>query len=116
MRKTLQTGAFGLLGLVGLAALSGCQGAVVGNWYLAEAVPNREVLSLDDVSFRKDGSFTATTTIEGLTTQEAGTYVFNGWQLKLRPNAGGQRTYSAVLKGKRLEITSGRRKVVLKKR
>ena len=99
-----------------MAVLCGCQGAVVGSWYLEKAIPNREVLSFKDVYFEKDGSFAATTTIEGLTTRETGTYEFNGWQLKLRPKAGGQRTYSAILRGRRLEITSGQRKVVLRKR
>lgn len=102
-------------GLLLVPLLFGCQGAVVGNWYLAEAIPNREVFSIDQASFRRDGTFTATTTIEGLTSDEQGTYSFNGWELKLRPKAGGQRTYPAMLQADKLVISNGQRKAILKK-
>ncbi len=98
-----------------LLLLGGCRGAIVGDWHLVEAVPNREVFSIDNASFRKDGTFSATTTIEGLTTSERGTFDFNGIKLKLRPQAGGQRTYSATLKLNRLELLDGKRRVVLQK-
>ncbi len=103
------------LGCVLLPLLGGCRGAIAGDWRLVEAVPNREVFSLDNVSFHHDGTFSATSTIEGLTTAERGTYDFNGMKLKLRPQAGGQRTYSATLKLNRLEILDGKRRVVLQK-
>ncbi len=98
-----------------LTLLGGCRGAIVGRWGMVEAVPNREVFSIDDATFHNDGSFTATSTIEGLTTREEGQFSFNGFKLTLRPQAGGQRVYYTHLKGKRLEITNGDRKVVLHK-
>jgi hypothetical protein len=95
--------------------LAGCQGVIQGNWHMVEAIPNREVFSIDNVTFRPDGTYSATTTVEGMTTDEKGTYDFNGVKLKLRPQAGGQRTYPAMVKVDRLEITSGKRHVVLRK-
>jgi hypothetical protein len=95
--------------------LVGCQGALVGDWHLREAVPNRQVFSIDRASFRSDGTYSATTTIEGVTTSEDGTYEFDGFRLKLRPRAGGQRTYTASLKLDRLEIGDAKRHAVLQK-
>ncbi len=103
------------LACVLLPLLGGCRTAVAGDWRLVEAVPNREVFSLDNVSFHRDGTFAATSTIEGLTTSDRGTYDFDGIKLKLRPQAGGQRTYNATLKLDRLEIFDGKRRVVLQK-
>jgi len=105
-----------LAGVAGVALLlGGCRSALVGDWHLVEAVPSREVFSIDNASFRADGTFSATSTIEGLTANERGTYDFNGVKLKLRPQAGGQRTYSATLKLNRLELLDGKRRVVLAK-
>lgn len=95
--------------------LTGCQNAIVGRWELVEARPNRETFAIDDAVFRKDGSFQATMTIEGLTNQASGTYDFIGYQLKLRPSTGGQQTFSAFLKPGRLELKEGRRIAILEK-
>lgn len=103
--------AAGLLGPL----LAGCGGALVGDWHLAQAIPNRDVFGIDDVTFRRDGTFTATTTIEGLTMRESGRYEFIGYKLMLRPEAGGQRTYVTMLKPNRLEVKDGNRKVILRK-
>jgi len=106
-----------LLAGAGLSTLwlTGCSGALIGDWHLVEAIPNRETFSLDNVTFRRDGTFSAVTTVEGLTNNEQGEYDFNGWKLRLRPRAGGQRSYSAWLKATRLELRDGQRKVVLQK-
>jgi len=95
--------------------LAGCQHVLVGHWRLVEVVPSKQVFSLDDATFNRDGTYAATTTLEGKTTQDSGTYRFNGYKLILHPQAGGRRTYNAVLKLGRLEITSGQRKVVLQR-
>lgn len=113
MRKWSQTA--GGLFLLLTPLLGGCRGSIVGDWHLVEALPNRDVFSMDRVSFRQDGTFSATTTIEGLTTDEKGTYDFNGFKLCLRPQAGGQRAWPAMLKFDRLEITNGQRRVTLAK-
>jgi hypothetical protein len=100
---------------VGLLALSGCSGVIVGDWHLLRAMPNKEMFAIDDAHFDRDGSFVATVTLDGSTTQERGTYKFNGYQLILRPAAGGQRKFGAVRKIGTLEVSRGSRLVVLKK-
>lgn len=98
-----------------LVALSGCGGALVGHWRAIEVVPNREVFCFDDATFNRDGTFTATTTNEGKTTTESGRYRFNGFKLTLHPQAGGRRTFNALLQFGRLELIENERKVVLRK-
>lgn len=96
-------------------ALTGCGGAVVGRWQMVEAIPNREVFSISKAHFQKGGTFTATTTIEGLTADLVGKYTFNGFRLKLYPEAGGHREYMATVKPGRLDIRDGDRKVIMRK-
>ncbi|MGD8450355.1 MAG: lipocalin family protein [Phycisphaerae bacterium] len=98
-----------------LVAMSGCGGAIAGHWRAVEVVPNREAFCVDDATFNRDGTFTATVTTDGKTTEESGRYSFSGFKLTLRPDAGGRRAYNALLKFGRLELTNNKRKVVLKK-
>jgi hypothetical protein len=93
----------------------GCSGALAGDWYLSKAIPSKDVFAIDDVHFDHDGRFTATVTIEGKTAREKGSYEFNGFKLTLRPQAGGQRRYHAVLKATSFEVLDGDRKVILRK-
>jgi hypothetical protein len=104
-----------VLGSLLLPVLTGCGGAIVGHWYLAKATPNRDVFAIDDATFRGDGTFSATTTIDGRTADETGTYRFEGFALTLRPQGGGQRRYTTFLKLGTLEVKDGDRLVVLKK-
>lgn len=101
--------------LLALPLLAGCHNVIVGDWYLEKAVPSRDVFSVDNATFRGDGTFRATTTIEGLTVSEEGTYKFIGYRLTLRPNAGGQRAYTAMLRGNQLELRSEKRSAFLRK-
>ena len=101
--------------LPGVWLLTGCQGAIQGDWYLAEATPNRQVFSIDKASFRADGTYSATTTIEGVTNNEKGTYEFSGFKLTLLPQAGGQRSYTASMQPGQLQLATGNRRIVLKK-
>ncbi|MFH1746809.1 MAG: lipocalin family protein [Planctomycetota bacterium] len=107
-------GALLTLGLL-TVLLSGCQGTIVGHWRMVKVVPNKEAFCIDDAAFERNGIFTATTTIEGKTTRESGTYKYTGFKLTLRPSAGGQRIYNALVKLGKLEITRGQCKVILKK-
>ena len=109
------SGAAGVVWLALLVPLMGCEGALVGHWRMVEVVPSKEVFSIDDATFANDGTYTATTTIEGKTTRVSGTYSFNGYKLTLRPQAGGQRAYNAMLALDKLEVIDGKRKVVLQK-
>ena len=106
---------FVLVGAAALVFVTGCGGALAGDWHMVKAIPSREILAIDDVHFARDGSFAATVTIEGRTAREKGTYAFNGFKLTMRPQAGGQRRYDAVLKGRTIEIIDDDRKVILKK-
>ena len=94
---------------------TGCGGVIVGDWHMAKAIPNKEVFAIEDAHFGDDGAFTATVTIEGKTVLEKGEYHFNGFKLTMRPQGGGQRRYSTVLKGRTLEVHDGDRKVFLRK-
>ena len=95
--------------------LAGCGGGIVGDWHMVQTVPNKDVFAIDEAQFHRDGSFAATITIEGKTAREIGSYHFNGFKLTLRPHAGGQRSYNAMVKLSKLEISDSGRKVVLKK-
>jgi hypothetical protein len=106
--------AAGMLTLLA-GGLAGCGGAIVGDWQMVQAEPSKEVFAIDDAHFHRDGSFAASITIEGKTAREVGTYKFSGFKLTLRPHAGGQRSYDAMIKLGKLEITDSDRKVVLKK-
>jgi hypothetical protein len=101
--------------LLGIALLlSGCQGAIQGHWRLQQAIPNRYTFALDKVSFNADGTYRATATLEGITTEETGKYEFSGFHLKLHPDAGGRHDYTAQLSPGMLQLSSGSRKVVLR--
>ncbi len=95
-----------LLGLIVAVAavLAGCRSAIGGDWRLQSATPSRELFCIEDATFRKDGAYAATVTLDGRTQREAGTYAFTGFHLTLRPSAGGQRRYEATLKLSELEV------------
>lgn len=114
-KRRTSTIACGVVATALLYLMTGCSGALKGDWHMVEAIPNKDVFCLDDANFARDGSFSVTSTIDGKTIREVGTYKFNGFKLTLHPQAGGQRQYGAVLKFRTLEITDGDRKVILKK-
>lgn len=107
--------AWAYVGLSVLPCLLGCQGAILGDWHLVQAIPNRQTFALDNVTFRSDNTFSATTTIEGITNQEEGTYELDAMKLKLQPRSGGLRTYTLSIEPGRLSLINGKRKVVLEK-
>ncbi len=98
-----------------VCAITGCSGAVVGRWRLVEVAPSRELFAIERAEFRRDGSFTASSTIDGKKLEEGGRYEFTGFKLILRPSAGGVRKFDALLRLNRLEVTQGKRKVVLQR-
>jgi len=98
-----------------LLMATGCSGVIVGDWHMTKAIPNKQIFAIEDAYFARDGTFTATVTIEGKTVREQGAYSFNGFKLTMRPQGGGQRSYNTVLKGRTLEIHDDERKVFLRK-
>lgn len=107
--------AAGLLCACALGLLVGCSGSLAGHWRMVEVVPNRQFFCIDNVTFSRSGTYTATTTLKGKTLDESGTYKFNGFKLTFQPDAGGRRQYDAMLKFNELEIIDARQRVVLKK-
>lgn len=102
--------------LAALVPLTGCGGTIHGNWHMIKATPNKDVFAIDNASFNGDGSYSAKSTIEGKTNDEVGTYTFNGFELTMRPQAGGQRKYSANIWVNELRITDAKdRGVTLRK-
>jgi hypothetical protein len=101
--------------IASLAGLAGCRGSIAGDWHMVRCTPNRETFSIDDVSFARDGGYTAKTILEGRSADETGTFDFNGYKLTLRPAAGGQRSYNAVLRLRELDISDRGRQVLLRK-
>lgn len=110
MRRTRTVLMIGLL----LTGLAGCQGAIVGDWQLVRSIPNREVFAIDNARFEKGGGFTATITRDGKTNRQSGRYEFNGYRITLRPSAGGQYRFNAIRKPSTLEISDGKRRVILR--
>jgi len=96
-----------------LGPIGGCGGVLAGHWRIEKAVPHREVFCIDNADFRSDGSYAADVTLDGKSSRQEGAYEFNGFQLTLRPRAGGQRRYNATLKMNTLEVIDGERHVVL---
>lgn len=97
--------------------LAGCRTAVTGDWYLEKAIPARQIFSMDDASFKKDGTFTAAVTLDGRTLKESGRYEFNGFKLTLLPKDGGQQAFDANMKlNARMELTDKDRHCVLAKK
>jgi hypothetical protein len=103
--------------IVSLLLLSqpGCAGAIVGHWRLAKATPNKQALAVDNATFARDGTYTASVTIEGKTVEEAGRYQYNGFKLTMLPNGGGEHRYNTMIQGSSMDIIDGERKVILKK-
>lgn len=99
----------------GLLALTGCGVAIRGHWSLERATPNKATFSVDDATFNGDGTFEATLTIDGRTARETGTYQYKFNKLYLRPAAGGQRKFTAVVELKKLKIINGEQYAYLRK-
>lgn len=79
------------------------------------ATPTREVFAVDDAAFERSGRYEATITIDGRTTRDVGTYRFTGFNLTLRPEAGGVRYYAVTMHAGWIEIGDGKRQAALRK-
>lgn len=94
--------------------LVGCGGSVNGSWHLEKALPSRQVFSMDNASFKSDGTFSATVTLDGRTLNQVGRFDFTGFKLTLMPKDGGQQTFDALVKlNQKLELTDKDRHCVL---
>ena len=105
----------GAAGLGLIVLLAGCQGMVIGDWYLVTAKPNKQTFSIDNATFRRDATYAATVTIEGVTNNEKGTYDVDGMKLRMRPQGGGQRSYTVQFLPGQLQLGDNHRHVLLQK-
>lgn len=97
-------------------AVTGCSGMIAGEWRMVEAYPHRDVIRIDNAVFRKDGTYSADTTFEGKSQRQNGTYKFNGYNLRLVPDEGGRREFTATLKLNRLELSANKKRLVLQRK
>ncbi|QOJ14947.1 MAG: hypothetical protein HRU75_09950 [Planctomycetia bacterium] len=99
-----------------LCAAGGCGVSINGQWRMIRANPNRDVFAIDHATFSRDRGYSATITVDGRTAEETGEYEFNGFQVLLRPQAGGQRRYSASVMFGELRITDSQQRSVTLRR
>ena len=103
--------------LVGLAAsVVGCNSALVGSWENATK-PEGQSSYLHNATFKSDGTYTAAAKQGEENVRLAGTYEFDGFNLKLKQPGKPERKYSATcVMGKTLQLCEGQSKQTLKKK
>ena len=101
-----------------LAMVVGCSGALVGTWKAEAPLKDANELSLNTVTFRNDGTYSAVGKKGDENMNLAGKYEFNGFNLKLKSPGKPEKTYGAtymMMGGGKLELKSGNSKQTLKK-
>lgn len=98
-----------------VATAVGCSQALVGTWK-TDPIPEDESFYIIQAQFKDDGTYDATASKDGETVRLAGTYDFNGSKLTLKTPQKPERVYGAIyVIGGKLELTSGDKKLVMKK-
>lgn len=98
-----------------VAVFAGCNSALVGTWK-ADAAPANEKFYIQSATFKDNNTYTAAAKEGDQNVRLAGTYEFNGFNLKLKTPGKPDRTYNAmVVMGKSLELKSDGKKVVMSK-
>jgi hypothetical protein len=101
--------------LLSIAAAAGCNSALVGTWK-GEPAAKDEPFAIQTVTFKDDNTYTGAAKERDQPVRLAGTYEFNGFNLKLKTPGKPDRTYGAmVVMGKTLELKSGDKKVKMTK-
>ena len=104
-----------LLLMLAIAAVAGCNSALVGTWK-SDPPPKEEGFAIQQVTFRNDNTYAATAREGPQNVSFAGTYEFNGMQLKLKTPGKPDRAYGAmVVMGRTLELKKDNQKVTMKK-
>lgn len=112
--RTVRTIALCLLAPVA-AALAGCNSALVGTWKTDSAEAPKG-FAIQSVTFKDDNTYEAAARQGDQSTRLAGTYDFNGFELKLKSPGKPERKYGAtVYMGRTLEIKADDQKQTLKK-
>jgi hypothetical protein len=95
--------------------IGGCAGALVGTWK-ADPEPKDAAAYINSATFKNDNTYTAVEKKGDQVDKFAGTYEFNGFNLKLKSPGKPDRVYSATyVMGGKLELKSGDKKLMLKK-
>jgi hypothetical protein len=108
----------GLLLVVGMAVCAtGCSNTLVGTWENASK-PEGQAFYLHNATFKDDGTYTASAKQGDENVRLAGTYEFDGFNLKLKTPGKPERKYGAtyVMAGPTLELKNGSNKQSLKKK
>jgi hypothetical protein len=97
------------------AALVGCNAALVGTWK-TDPLPANEPFVIQSVTFKDDNTYQGSAKEGDQMVRLAGTYEFNGMNLKLKTPGKPDRQYGAtVIMGKTLELKKDDKKVTMKK-
>jgi hypothetical protein len=101
--------------LAAIIAGAGCNAALVGTWK-TDSPAAGDGFAISTATFKDDNTYTAAAKEGDQNVRLAGTYEFNGFNLKLKTPGKPDRTYGAmVVMGNTLELNSGDKKVTMKK-
>jgi outer membrane lipopolysaccharide assembly protein LptE/RlpB len=104
-----------LLLVLAAGSLAGCGSALVGTWK-SDPMPKDDKFAIQQVTFKSDNTYTASAKEGDQNVRLAGTYEFNGFNLKLKTPAKPERTYGAmVVMGRTLELKRDGQKITMKK-
>jgi hypothetical protein len=103
--------------LVGLTvSVVGCNSALVGSWENSSK-PEGQPFYLHNVTFKSDGTYTASAKQGEENVRLAGTYEFDGFGLKLKQPGKPEKKYGATnVMGQKLELSDGKNKQTLIKK
>ena len=104
--------------LVGLAAwVTGCSNTLVGSWENTSK-PEGQAFYLHNATFKDDGTYTASAKQGEENVRLAGTYEFDGFNLKLKTPGKPERKYGAtyMMAGPKLQLSQDGNKQTLKKK
>lgn len=112
------TSRWSMAAVMGLAAwAAGCSNALVGSWENTTK-PEGQAFYLHNATFKDDGTYTASAKQGEENVRLAGTYEFDGFNLKLKTPGKPERKYGAsyMMVGQTLQLKEGESKQTLKKK
>lgn len=96
----------------------GCSSSLVGTWENPEPKADAGDFIINNATFKDDGTYVASARKGEESVRLAGTYEFNGFNLKLKTPGKPERSYNAtyLMMGPTLELRDGEMKQSLKKK
>ena len=105
----------GMAIVLAAGAIVGCNSTLVGTWK-TDPMPKDAPFVIQQVTFKDDNTYTASAKENDQNVRLAGTFDFNGFQLRLKTPQKPDRSYGAtVIMGRTLELKSGDKKISMKK-